>query len=337
MAQSSIHEDIPTEQAWKEGRRIYVRCSRESRLNAQIRNLEAKWDPAKACWWVGSGKLESVVPLVLAHMATVAETQATLAEGVEVSIPFEAVGIRDAAKAAGARWNAQRKVWAVPAAAAPAIEDMIRARRAAAVEAREAQAARSAADVLAASGRVAVAGADPVRTGNWLETSGPVRKAEALRLAPQVGQVRLMSDGRRYLVTSAKVEFVGADGLLDFQGPRRDRPGWWWSTEGIEVESTDAEIAATEEAQRVEAAATARADGIAAILTATLTTTTEVPAETPGWAWELGTGGVRVIRGWEDGTVRTVVPPSYDDARCAEGPVTGQLAEQARKLAEEQA
>ena len=113
-----IHPDIPVERAWKVGRRIYVRCGYKSQLNTQMREIGAKWDGDERALWVGSGKVDQVVPLVQAAAERGAAIDAVKAAGHWVTIPYDATDIRAAAKKAGGIWDGEQRRWAMPSAEA---------------------------------------------------------------------------------------------------------------------------------------------------------------------------------------------------------------------------
>ncbi|MFC4015098.1 hypothetical protein ACFOY2_48340 [Nonomuraea purpurea] len=86
-----LHDDIPLRRAWQEGRRVYVRCSRDTRFFRRLHRLGAKWDEGRSALWVGSAKRDQVVELVLAML----EARAVMNEGRWADIPYDATEIHD--------------------------------------------------------------------------------------------------------------------------------------------------------------------------------------------------------------------------------------------------
>ena len=109
-----LADDIPIDRAWKIGRRIYIRCGYASSLNAQLREVGAKWDRDVRALWVGTGKAANVLPLIRAQDERVAAITAIKEASRWVAIPYDATEIRDAAKASGAIWDTTSKRWSMP-------------------------------------------------------------------------------------------------------------------------------------------------------------------------------------------------------------------------------
>lgn len=246
----SIHPDIAEDRAWKAGRRIYVRAGYKSQLSDALYGIGAKWDRDERALWVGSGKLEQVVPLVLAQAERAAEVVATKELGYWVKIPFDAEPVREAAKKLGARWDRDRKEWAMPSQdALDKVTALISQRNAAKAAAPKpaAKPGLTEDDVIAASGR-AVIGERSTASG---KLDGRGKRAWAEQAKPQPGEVRRLKDGRRLLVLSSTVDFMGEDAVEDTMPG--SEPGWYYSYRAVQVAPDAAEQA--EDSERAELAA----------------------------------------------------------------------------------
>ncbi|WP_433662529.1 hypothetical protein ACQPW1_10445 [Nocardia sp. CA-128927] len=62
-----VAEDIPVEKAWKEGRRVYVRAARYSKLEEEM-ETKGTWDGEVGANWIGTSKLDSVLPAIRADL-----------------------------------------------------------------------------------------------------------------------------------------------------------------------------------------------------------------------------------------------------------------------------
>lgn len=344
-----IHPDIPLTQAWKTGRRIYVRSGYRSQLNTELREAGASWDAKERALWVGTGKLDQVLPLIQEHQQRIAQAVAVKAAGLWVVIPYDAAAIRAAAKTAGARWDQDRKAWAMPtpetyqqitdqvsawqrklAEQKAAADAAARAARLAAERQEQENAALTAAaraaQLLTASARTAT-GEHGTATGRL---PGRMRQAEAETRKPQPGQTVRLRDGRRVLVLTCAVDFWSQDAIDDgvVGDPSMD-PGWYYRYEFATVEPTADEQAA-------DAAAQAEQDDentIAALLldVSRGADLAEVGPDTPrppagGHAIRRTSGSVQPT---PDGTVTLVDgrvwwqhPGYYDDYRAVSGRVT---------------
>jgi hypothetical protein len=324
---TQIHPDIPLDRAWKAGRRIYVRSAYKSQLNADLRAIGATWDRDEECLWVGSGKLDAVIPLIQAQAGRAAAVQAVKDAGHWIAIPFQAEHVRDQAKQLGARWDRDRKEWALPdAEALAAVQAALtawndqqaeaRARSAAESRARKTETAGAARDrIVAASGRTVTG--DPVQVTYRLEGRG--RRAWAETCVPEAGTVMDSSHGR-LLVLSGSAEFRSEDALAD-QSPHLE-PGWRVIVSGVPVEPTADERAAD------QAAADAKADAahLAAEFTSIAKACTDpvTPAKLTGQQISKHTGSTGLappeyLALTDAGTVRYHHPGHYDDWRVAEG------------------
>lgn len=265
-APKAIADDIPTEKAWKIGRRIYVRCGYESRLNSQLREIGASWDRDVRALWVGSTKLAQVLPLLRAQAERIAKVSAVKAAGRWARIPYDATNIRETAKRLGGVWDGDRKAWAMPTDEAHGqIQTLLKARneaieaakRAAEQEREEARrraeqeqittAEARSRQIIEASGRHVVSEAPIYVTGHL---KGYPRRPQAEQAKPQPGEIRRWKGGRRVLVLACDVEFANQDDLDDglSYADLWDSPGWYWRYEAVEVSPTAAEVDADHEA-----------------------------------------------------------------------------------------
>lgn len=238
----------------KQGRRVWITLPYGSPAKDKVKELGAHWDAESKRWWVSSSKAGEVEAIAAAERERRAEVIARVAEvkssGVAVKIPYEAAEIREAAKKAGAVWDRDDKVWMVPADSLDHIQGLLDARKAAAAEKRSTprEPARTAAQVLAASGRVAVS-EDRVTLGGKLLGYGRMRRVQAEAVAPAVGDVVRYGGGKRGLVVDVSVWFLSSDALADL-GEDYDDPHWRWQATAIEVEATTEEVAADAEKRR---------------------------------------------------------------------------------------
>jgi hypothetical protein len=253
--------DIPTEKAWRVGRRIYVRCGYQSKLNGQLRGIGAKWDGEVRALWVGSGKLDQVLPLVRATAERAQQIERIKALGLWVKVPYDAEDIRAAAKNAGGVFDGELKLWAMPDDATyTAIGEQVRAyneriqaqrnaeraeleaakQRRLAEERDNTEAARLAArDVLInRSGRRVIG--EPGWVDGYLHDSRGIRRPQAERAAPQPGDLRKLRDGRRGLVLSCTVTFFSERDVDDDFAPggTSAEVGWYYRYEYVPVEPT---------------------------------------------------------------------------------------------------
>lgn len=282
--QTPLTDTTPTTRAWKEGRRIYIRCGYNSRLNGDLRAIGAKWDPdalspaathtdRPGALWVGSGKAEQVIALIEAADERAAAAEQVKADATEsgrwVTIPFEADQVRAQAKRIGARWDPARKQWAMPTDEALAAVDtaitkwredvaaalakaearaVAREQRAAvlASETMEARVAR----LLAASGRTATGEEAEVRHVSTRRFNR--RTAEAS--GHQVGAIIRLADGRHGMVVKVDVWFTD-DTMASstcWHPETHDEAHWDWRYKLMIVEPTADETA--EAARRAAAA-----------------------------------------------------------------------------------
>lgn len=250
-----LADDIPLSKAWKIGRRIYVRCGYKSQLNGQMRELGAKWDGQWRGLWTGTGKADQVIPLVRAAVETAKESESIKESGRWVAIPYDAADIRARAKELGARWDRERKQWAMPtdealaeiSGAVEAREAEVKAAKAKANEQRRREQAESRQEridrIITRSGRT-VTGERGQAKGRL---EGRMRRNEAEQRKPQPGQVMRLADGRRVLVIESTVTFLNQDMIADFAP--HEQPGWHYDFAWAEVEPTEAEQAEDAEKQ----------------------------------------------------------------------------------------
>jgi hypothetical protein len=256
---TQIHPDIPEDRAWKYARRIYVRSAYRSKLSDDLYWIGAKWDPQEHCLWVGSGKLEQVIPLIQANEERGTQAAEVKAAGLWAKIPYQASGIRDLAKSLGGKWDSTRKEWAMPTEAAlGAVQEKIaehsaaeKTRKAGARARKAAEAAVTDEEIIARSGRVLAGAGEKITAGGILE--GYMKRPQAEASKPRRGDVLRMKDGTRILILSAAVSFWTQDDVDD-QAPHEE-PGWRWGGTAVRVEPTP------EEAARDEAREASRRDG----------------------------------------------------------------------------
>lgn len=270
-----LAEDIPTSLAWKQKRRVYVTCGYNSRLNTELRAIGAKWDSKVKALWVGTVKAAQVLPLVQAHQERIHAVAEIKARGLWVSIPYDAEHIRARAKELNGLWVKESKQWAMrtlqdqdeiralvqtyKAKLAEAeerrrdeehkIEEQAARERRAVEEVRReraAQAAReTAARVVAQSKRTPTGQSAELR----LVSTRRMNKHTAREMAYQVGDLVLLDDGRRMIVTSVKVWFTGEEmaSSICWHPQTHDEAHWDLLHTGEVVEPTAEEVAADAE------------------------------------------------------------------------------------------
>lgn len=322
MAQQ-ISPDIPAEKAWRQGRRVYVRAGYKTQLDDQIRRIGGKWDAEEKALWVGSGKLEQVIPMILAQAERAAQVQAVKDAGRWVAIPYEATAIRAEAKKLGAKWDAQRKEWAMPTdEALAAVTRMIGEQKAARQQQRQqasAKAAVSEDDIIAASGRTLTGERHDLEG----KLSGRGKRSWAEEAKPQPGTVRRLADGKRVLVLSSAVDFLGENDIAD-QAPHLE-PGWYYRYTGAVVEPTADERSADEarEAQKRDgeeiAAAVKDAKGRMEWVPEAQAWDAPVPETAGEIAVTTGTAPDGTLYLLADGRAMWRHPGYYDDYRRSEG------------------
>jgi hypothetical protein len=111
-----IAEDIPVATAYKVGRRIYVPCPARSPLDNQLFQLGAKFDRDEGCRYVGTGKLQAVLPLIREDLPRTTRRAEILTNDLTVDIPLRGGNpIREIAKQQhGAVFNGTQKLWHFP-------------------------------------------------------------------------------------------------------------------------------------------------------------------------------------------------------------------------------
>lgn len=251
-----IAPDIPTERAWKAGRRIYVRCGARSWLDSQLRDtLNAKWDGEEGALWTGSGKAAQAAEIIRQDAERRDRTGEVKALGLWVKVPYEASAVRYSVKEElhGIYGGDERKgQWAMPTPEAyekaralvaeyEAGNSARKARARAAKSADRALRSRSAEEVIAASGRTLAPGAEKLSFSG--ELAGYMKRPEAERYAPVPGEIARVN-GVRYLILDGSVQFWNEDDCAD-QMPHW-QPGWKRFWTGIAVEPTDEERGADE-------------------------------------------------------------------------------------------
>ncbi|MGW2416907.1 hypothetical protein ACWCV5_32735 [Streptomyces tubercidicus] len=367
IAVREVHPDLPTDRMWQQGRRLYARCGRHSRLSEALHAMGAKWDMRAQALWVGSGKRDTFTPLALEHHATATRTAAVRDAGHWVAIPYEATLIRSRAKELGALWDPESKRWAMPTPADQLeILDLVqvwqRARDAERAEQRrlraeereiawrearlEAAGARERSRQAAA--RSAAAYRTELATTVGRELTGALEqrrevyprftsRADAHESACTVGEVIRLDDGRRALVTKAKVAWVPAEEAATLG---QEHAHWYVEYQLAVVAPTEAEL----DAEMGRARASMDAGELqalvvdAALLSAPVEVDRWTPVPEPQGVITV-TGGINglVPAGQlllaRDGTLWWQHPGHYDDYIPAEGTLRdAELADRMRQL-----
>lgn len=277
MDRKPLHEDVPLAHAWVTGRRIYVQTPKNSTLNQQLVELGAKWDWEVRARWVGTGKRDRVLPLVLADAEREqAEKQAAaevLAAGRWVQLPRDVDGVVTAmhqrAGRLGAVWDADGQRYALPSddardrlqrqldtwlAEQQADRDRTEAQRrerrraqAEQIEREQAEVRQVEADrvqrrrdrVVADSGRPATGETVTVRRYD----ERYMNRAGAEQIAWQIGSVRRLRDGRRGLVVDRHIRFWSEDDATEYSHEVQlpDNAHWAFTYTLAVVEPTDDE------------------------------------------------------------------------------------------------
>lgn len=252
-----LTEGIPTTTAWREGRRIYIRCGYQSRTNTDLRDIGAKWDADERALWVGSTKADKVIEILTdaskrVEAAKTVKASATEA-GLWVTIPYEAATIREQAKRLGARWDRDRKQWAMPTADTyKTIADALAANKATPATKAKARTEPKRATtetpdtILERAGRTTTGETTEVREVSTRRMNRATASASARRL----GSIIRLSDGRRGIVTAVKVWFTGEDmaSSMCWHPETHDEAHWDFAYTLAIVEPTADESAADESA-----------------------------------------------------------------------------------------
>lgn len=228
-------DEVPTDLAWRQGRRIYVRAGYHTTLNKSLIQAGAKWDPEVGARWVGTGKASIVAPLIDAHLDRIRDVTDIKALGLWVATHYEDTRSQALARELGAVWDKPRRAWAArteqdQARLEESAKAFARARKEAAerAKAEEEQALaqaeaeqreldqvrrerRARARAEAAARVVADSGRTP--TGENAEllivSTRRMNKAAAWEMTHPVGTLVRLGDGRRGIVTGARVWFTG--------------------------------------------------------------------------------------------------------------------------------
>ncbi|GAB3161783.1 hypothetical protein GCM10027258_79430 [Amycolatopsis stemonae] len=273
-----LHEDVSADRAWVVGRRIYVRCPKNSQLDKELIELGAKWDWGVRARWVGTGKRERVLPLVLAdEQRARAEQEAArqvLAAGRWVTVPRGVVALHGRAGELGAVWDSASHRYAMPsedsraelqrvvdawvaeqkAAQQRRATDNAEARATQEAEAKAAaveEAERRRAQIVADSGRASTGDTETLHT----ISTRRMNRATAESTAWPVGTVHPLRGGRRGLVVARKVWFTNDDDAtdIDWHPDAPDEAHWNFQYTLAIVEPTDAELRADAEAAELRA------------------------------------------------------------------------------------
>ncbi|WP_435113774.1 hypothetical protein [Nocardiopsis synnemataformans] len=273
MAIKPLSETIPTETAWKEGRRVYVRCGYTSHLNSQLRSMGAKWDPEHRALWVGSTKQERVLPLVLEHIERRDHAKRVKALELWVKIPRGAADLHARARELGFVFDGERKEWAAPS-------DEARTEFARLAEEYRADAKATRAAIKERIDRILdQAGGDPQEekrllamdvaeragrtpTGELTEVhrveTRRMRRPSVEAMLHQVGSVLPLGGGRMGVVTRARAWFTAEEvSSVCWHPETHDEPHWdlWHQVAVVEPTEDEAREAAELEAARADAAA----------------------------------------------------------------------------------
>lgn len=126
IATRPVHPELPVDEAWQQGRRLYVRCSASSRLSGALRGRGAQWDPYAKALWLSTRHREDFTAWALEHRRVRERLREIRQAGLWVDIPYPAGLIRARAKELGAIFDGAMKRWAVPTPAdLVEIEDLI--------------------------------------------------------------------------------------------------------------------------------------------------------------------------------------------------------------------
>lgn len=225
-----VDPGVSVDSLWQEGRRIYATCGYRSQLNTDLRAIGAKWDAGRRALWVGSTKRAAVIEAVRQATDRRAAIDQTKALGLWLAIPYEAEGVRLAAKTARAVFDGERKAWAFRDQESLArvtelrdrwITEQDEAERLARVERdRAAQEYRDAEQVREAEARVArgqrvLVDSGRTPTGEQIEhrevSTSRLTKPVALEKARPLGSLVVLRDGRRGIVTGVEVWFTNSE------------------------------------------------------------------------------------------------------------------------------
>jgi Domain of unknown function (DUF5710) len=244
-----IHPDIPVTKAWRTSRTVFVTAGYNSVLSGEMYGIGAKWDRDEHAFRTGPARLPQVIEFILAETARAQETAQVKSAGLWVKIPFDAKIVRAQAKDLGARWDEDRKEWAMPdEASLERVRELVSAHTQAEKDRRSAAKAKKAAgakitneEIIAASGRTVISGE---RTGMERHDSGGyMKRAEAERYMPEPGEVVRDRGGKYWLTLKpGRVEFWREDTCADL-APHL-QPGWHYSWIAVEVEQSADELAA---------------------------------------------------------------------------------------------
>lgn len=359
----AIHPDIPTDRAWQTGRRLYVSCGYKTQLNDGLRKLGAHWDGEVRALWVGSGKREAVVDLVLLAEGRKKQVEEIKKSGRWVNIPYDATGIRARARELRGIWVNDVKQWVMASdesymeivglveawnrdrkAECEAQEEAQREAKVAEKQAEKRDAATMAARrrerIIADSGRVSTG-----LTAELREISTRrMNKATALESARVAGEVIRLGDGRRGLIISSKVWFTNSEYASStcWHEETHDEAHWDFQYELLIVEPTEEELDAevAKNAERADAAEIHKLMSDADKLTGSRADDewTPTPEEETAGVITATTGVAAVIRAGRlilttDGRVIWQHPGYYDDYIRSEGISTDpDLVERVRRL-----
>jgi hypothetical protein len=314
MPTKPIADDIPTSRAWKEGRRIYVTSDYGSPLAGALYEAGGKWDRDARARWFGSSKLEIVLAVLCEHLPAEDEAAQAKADrraiveeikarGHWVKIPKNMLPARTRAKDLGAVFDGDRAEWALPdretaLEVMKLVSDARRAQDQRRKASKEATAAVTDEDVIAASGRATVG--EPITTRRELTGYAPMTRREVTDMF-RVGSVHQMGPTNRYLIlTLGRAEFLSEDDLEDMGYPG-SKPRWVVELRVIQVKPTEQDLAANAERAALSTLAKELVDLFAALQDAPAT-----PAGTQE-SWSNVTGQTisrdGIATGYRDGSL----------------------------------
>jgi hypothetical protein len=349
-----VAEDIPTTVAWKQGRRIYIRCGYETTLNTKLIEINATWDKEVRARYVGTSRAALVLPLIREHVARIDAYTAVRTAGHLVDIPYDATEIRAEAKRRRAVWMPEQKVWAMRtdedrAAIKEQVEQWTVARE---------QALREQAVQQQKAERQYQKQVADARKQQVLDTCGRTLTGEQASLrqisttfmnadrawsqASPLGTLVRLADGRRGVIVGQQVWFTNSEmaSSVCWHPETHDEAHWDYSYDVAIVEPTAEEAAADEQeaAERADAAALAKLVEEIDRLPRTqrgyspiLGRVGAISRRYGGWAGDEHDGGAVILT--DDGRLFYQHPGWYDDYVRTETTITDpDLAERARAL-----
>ncbi|WP_344876154.1 hypothetical protein [Allokutzneria multivorans] len=114
-----LHEDLPIEMAWIEGRRIYIRCAYDSDINQRLIAMNAEWHKERGLRYVGTvrkAKVLEVLSVEIEQRRARRETeQRAVGSGLRVLVPIGLpTSFHEQATRMGAVWDSGEHLYRVP-------------------------------------------------------------------------------------------------------------------------------------------------------------------------------------------------------------------------------